>query len=133
MQQISRTHSSCKTRNVYPLNSNASFSLPPATGNHHSIILSASVSLTVLETVYKWNHALFWRRKWNPLQYSCLENHMDGGAWQATPHGVEKTRTRLTNILTICLSCLAYFSYSTLSSSFICAAVQSRTFLFFEA
>ena len=22
-----------------------------------------------------------WRRKWNPLQYSCLENPMDGGAW----------------------------------------------------
>ena len=29
----------------------------------------------------------------NPLQYSCLENPMDGGAWQATPHGVAKTRT----------------------------------------
>ena len=26
-----------------------------------------------------------------PLQYSCLENHMDGGAWQATVHGVAKT------------------------------------------
>ena len=25
-----------------------------------------------------------WRRKCNPLQYSCLENPMDGGAWQAT-------------------------------------------------
>ena len=24
----------------------------------------------------------------NPLQYSCLENPMDGGAWQATIHGV---------------------------------------------
>ena len=24
----------------------------------------------------------------NPLQYSCLENSMDGGAWQATVHGV---------------------------------------------
>ena len=23
----------------------------------------------------------------NPLQYSCLENYMDGGAWQATVHG----------------------------------------------
>ena len=26
----------------------------------------------------------------NPLQYSCLENPMDRGAWQATVHGVEK-------------------------------------------
>ena len=31
----------------------------------------------------------------NPLQYSCLENPMDGGAWWATVHGVEKSRTRL--------------------------------------
>ena len=26
----------------------------------------------------------------NPLQYSCLENPMDGGAWWATVHGVSK-------------------------------------------
>ena len=29
----------------------------------------------------------------NPLQYSCLENSMDGGAWQATVHGVAKSQT----------------------------------------
>ena len=33
----------------------------------------------------------------NPLQYSCLENPMDGGAWQATVHGVAKSRTRLSD------------------------------------
>ena len=31
----------------------------------------------------------------NPLQYSCLENPMDGGAWWATVHGVAKSRTQL--------------------------------------
>ena len=31
----------------------------------------------------------------NPLQYSCLENPMDKGAWQATVHGVTKSRTQL--------------------------------------
>ena len=31
----------------------------------------------------------------NPLQYSCLENPMDGGAWRATVHGVTKSLTRL--------------------------------------
>ena len=31
----------------------------------------------------------------NPLQYSCLENPMDRGAWWATVHGVAKSRTRL--------------------------------------
>ena len=30
-----------------------------------------------------------------PLQCSCLENLMDGGAWWATVHGVAKTWTRL--------------------------------------
>ena len=32
-----------------------------------------------------------------PLQYSCLENPMDGGAWQAAVHGVVKSRTQLSN------------------------------------
>ena len=32
-----------------------------------------------------------------PLQYSCLENPMDGGAWWAAVHGVAKSRTRLSN------------------------------------
>ena len=29
----------------------------------------------------------------NPLQYSCLENPKDRGAWQATVHGVTKSQT----------------------------------------
>ena len=29
----------------------------------------------------------------NPLQYSCLENSMDGGSWKATVHGVAKIQT----------------------------------------
>ena len=33
----------------------------------------------------------------NPLQYSCLENPMDGGARQAMVHGVKKSQTRLSN------------------------------------
>ena len=33
----------------------------------------------------------------NPLQYSCLENPMDRGPWQATVHGVTKSRTQLSN------------------------------------
>ena len=31
----------------------------------------------------------------NPVQYSCLENPMDGGAWWATVHGVTKSWTQL--------------------------------------
>ena len=33
----------------------------------------------------------------NPLQYSCLENPMDGGAWRAIVHGVAKSWTRLSD------------------------------------
>ena len=32
-----------------------------------------------------------------PLQHSCLENPMDGGAWWAAVHGVTKSRTRLSD------------------------------------
>ena len=32
-----------------------------------------------------------------PLQYSCLENPMDRGAWQGAVHGVSKSQTRLSN------------------------------------
>ena len=32
-----------------------------------------------------------------PLQYSCLENPVDGGAWQAAVHGVAKSQTGLSD------------------------------------
>ena len=32
-----------------------------------------------------------------PLQYPCLENPMDGGAWWAAVHGVSKSQTRLSD------------------------------------
>ena len=32
-----------------------------------------------------------------PLQYSCLENPMDGGAWKTAVHGVTEGRTRLSD------------------------------------
>ena len=37
----------------------------------------------------------------NPLQYSCLENPVDGGAWWATVHEVAKSRTRLSNFTSL--------------------------------
>ena len=35
----------------------------------------------------------------NPLQYSCLENSMDRGAWWATVHGIAKSWTQLSTML----------------------------------
>ena len=52
----------------------------------------------------------------NPLQYSCLENRVDRGAWWATVHGVAKSWTRLSdwakiNILTIWIFLLMNMKY----------------------
>ena len=43
------------------------------------------------------SHVGFGEGNGTPLQYSCLENPMDGGAWWAAVHGVEKSRTRLSD------------------------------------
>ena len=40
---------------------------------------------------------LFWEGNGNSLQYSCLENPMDGGAWWAAVHGVASSRTWLSD------------------------------------
>ena len=48
----------------------------------------------------------------NPLQYSCLENLMDRGAWWATVHGVTKSQTRLINTHTQMLHLAAIFNVS---------------------
>ena len=37
----------------------------------------------------------------NPLQYCCLENSMDGGAWWATVHGVAKSQTQLSDFTSL--------------------------------
>ena len=41
--------------------------------------------------------SIFGEGNGTPLQYSCLENSMDGGAWWAAVHGVAKSRTRLSD------------------------------------
>ena len=51
----------------------------------------------------------------NPLQYSCLENPMDKGAWQAIVHGVAKSQTQLRQLSTVelyvSLLCIIQVSY----------------------
>ena len=47
-----------------------------------------------------WVQSLGWEdpmEKGMVTQYSCVQNPMDGGAWQATVHGVPKSRTQLDN------------------------------------
>ena len=54
----------------------------------------------------------------NPLQYSCLENPMDGGAWWATVHG-SQSRTRLSDFTSLLID----------SSVFPLAASRGRTLI----
>ena len=42
-------------------------------------------------------HSFYGEGDATPLQYSCLENPMDGGAWWAAVHGVAKSRTQLSD------------------------------------
>ena len=40
-----------------------------------------------------WVGKIPWARKWQPTTYSCLENSMDGGVWQAVVHGISELDT----------------------------------------
>jgi len=63
-----------------------SFSQCPKIGSFES---SCHISQQVAEDLREGNGT--------PLQYSCLENPMDRGAWWAAVHGVAKSRTRLSD------------------------------------
>ena len=55
-----------------------------------------------------------------PLQYSCLENPMDGEAWWAAVHGVAKSRTRLSDFtFTFSLSCIGEGNGNPLQCSYL--------------
>ena len=61
-----------------------------------------TVLLSNLETWFRFHHLCllsisFGEGNGTPLQYSCLENPMDGGAWWAAVHGVARSRTQLSD------------------------------------
>ena len=67
----------------------------------NSNLISFSICLFV-EVQFTYNTMLVpghsdWIYLYTPLQYSCLENPMDGGAWQAAVHGVAEGWTRLSD------------------------------------
>ena len=55
----------------------------------------------------------------NPLQYSCLENPTDGGAWWAAVHGVTKSQTRLSDFTSFLPSFLMAGSKEELKGLFL--------------
>jgi len=46
-----------------------------------------------------WVRKIPWRRAGNPIQYSCLENPMDRGAWWATVYRLAKSWTQLKGLI----------------------------------
>ena len=46
-----------------------------------------------------------------PLQYSILENPMDGGAWWSTVHGVAKSQTQRSNFTSVFRGCSSFFFF----------------------
>ena len=44
---------------------------------------------------HPWVGKIPWSRKWESTQYSCLEDSMDRGAWQAAVHGVAKSQGQM--------------------------------------
>ena len=95
---------------LFLLNNNVPFLGPQSLVT--TILLSVSMTETIIDrtvivTSHKHNHTIFvflclaylidGEGNGNPLQYSCLENPMDRGAWWATIHGVTKSRTRLSD------------------------------------
>ena len=61
-------------------------------------------ALWILENSFLFNWGFLGRvgeGNGTPLQYSCLENPMDGGAWWAAVHGITKSRTRLSDFLSL--------------------------------
>ena len=65
--------------------------------NHHCSRLLINVPLNSCVEGFHSHQAYLGEGNGTPLQYSCLENCMDGGAWWAAVHGVPKSPTRLSN------------------------------------
>ena len=63
-----------------------------------SSIANAIFNHSLLEFIILKYNAAVWRRQWHPTPVLfCLENPMDGGAWQAAVHGVAKSPTQLSD------------------------------------
>ena len=63
----------------------------------HCLLCLCKAKFKILIPLYPYLGIQIGEGKGTPLQYSCLENPMDRGAWWAAVHGVAKSRTRLSD------------------------------------
>ena len=82
---------------------NVSFWFCSAQSLESSLNLLFQIKMMVIFTIFLTSYG---EGNGNPLQYSCLENPMDRGAWWATVHGVAKSRTRLSDFSSLLLHLL---------------------------
>ena len=66
----------------------------------------------------------------NPLHYSCLENPMDRGAWQATVHRVTKSRTQLKRLNTRAHIPVTYSNYDSIKRGSLYLFFSTRNSIF---
>ena len=66
-------------------------------GHQQSTELSSLCYTAAPHTILRMVTCLFGEGNGTPLQYSCLENPMDGRAWKAAVHGVTEGRTQLSD------------------------------------
>ena len=67
---------------------------------HASLVAQTVKNMPAMQEtpeVDPWLGKIPWRGNGYPLQYCCLENPMDRGAWWATVHGVAKSQTQLSD------------------------------------
>ena len=67
----------------------------PGPGPHHLHLAHCCFKISGFLRSQSLSSVYFGEGNGTPLQYSCLENPMDGGAWWAAVHGVLKSQTRL--------------------------------------
>ena len=71
------------------------------------------------------DYSTVYNRNDNPLQYSCLDNPMDKGAWRAIVHGVMKSQTQLKQLSTHTHTAAAAAAKSLQSCSTLCDPIDS--------
>ena len=84
---IQKKSTNWKERYVHP---NVHSSIIYNCQDMEAIHMSIHIRMDKEDIVY-----IYWRRKWQSTQYSCLENPVDRGAWRAAVRGVAQSRTRL--------------------------------------
>ena len=81
--------------------SHPALALEPKSPAPHTTMVAAQMQRFCLQCgrpgFKPWVGKIPWRRTWNLLQYSSLENSMDRGVWWATVHGVTKSWIRLSD------------------------------------